>query len=102
MHTVWIVAVTVTAVNLPFGFWRAGLRRFTVAWFVAVHAPVPIVVVLRIFSGLGFQISTVPILVTAYFMGQFVGGRIRRSTPPRRADRRSGGQADSPPPLPPN
>jgi hypothetical protein len=77
MHTVWIVAVTVTAVNLPFGFWRAGLRRFTVAWFVAVHAPVPIVVVLRIFSGLGFQVSTVPILVTAYFMGQFVGGRLR-------------------------
>jgi hypothetical protein len=83
MHTVWIVAVTVTAVNLPFGFWRAGLQRFTVAWFVAVHAPVPIVVVLRLFSGLGFQLSTVPVLVTAYFVGQFVGGRIRRPTLPR-------------------
>lgn len=74
----WIVAVAVVLLNLPFGFWRAGVRRFSPAWFVAVHAPVPLVVGLRYLSGLGFQWSTFPLIVTGYFTGQFLGGRLRR------------------------
>ena len=57
---------------------RAGLRRPSVPWFVAVHAPVPLVVLMRQASGLGFQPSTFPLLVGAFFAGQFAGGRLRR------------------------
>ncbi len=71
-------AVVVVAVNLPFGFWRAGLRRFSARWIVAVHAPVPLVVAVRLLSGLGWQLITFPVLVAAFFTGQFVGGRLRR------------------------
>ena len=77
MDRLLLVAVCVAVLNLPFGFWRAGMRKFSVAWFVAVHAPVPIVAGLRIASGLGFQWSTFPVIVAAYFAGQFLGGRIR-------------------------
>jgi hypothetical protein len=45
--------------NLPFGFWRAGARRFTLPWFLAVHAPVPLVVGVRALAGLGWRLTTV-------------------------------------------
>ena len=56
----WTVAAAVLLINLPFGFWRAGVRKFSPAWFVAVHAPVPLAVGLRFASGLGFQWHTLP------------------------------------------
>ncbi len=75
--SLWTVAGTVLLINLPFGFWRAGVPKFGWRWFVAVHAPVPLIVALRIFSGLGFELATVPLLVAAFFAGQFLGGRFR-------------------------
>jgi hypothetical protein len=30
-----IVAIGVFVVNLPFGFWRAGVRKLSLPWFVA-------------------------------------------------------------------
>ena len=78
MASVGAVALAVLALNLPFGFWRAGTRRFTWPWFVAVHAPVPLAVGLRILAGLGWQLSTVPVLAGAFLAGQFLGGRVHR------------------------
>jgi hypothetical protein len=72
-----VVAATVLVLNIPFGFWRAGREKFSVAWLVAVHAPVPLVVLLRISSGLGWQFSTFPALIAAYFGGQYLGGVVR-------------------------
>ena len=74
---IWTVAALIALVNLPFGFWRAGLRKFSPAWFVAVHAPVPLAIALRLATGLGFQWHTLPIYVAAFFGGQWLGGRLR-------------------------
>lgn len=63
------------ALNLPFGYWRAGLRKFSPAWFLAIHAPVPLVIGLRVALGLPFRWSMLPLFVAAYFAGQFVGSR---------------------------
>jgi hypothetical protein len=71
------VASATLILNLPFGFWRAGVRKFSVAWFLAVHAPVPMIVGLRLAAGLGWRLSTFPVLVGAFFGGQLLGGRIR-------------------------
>jgi hypothetical protein len=76
--TAWTVALGVVALNVPFGFWRAGTRRFTLPWFLAVHVPVPIAVGLRMAIGLGWRLSTLPLFVAAFFAGQFLGGRARR------------------------
>jgi hypothetical protein len=78
MSRLLAVAAAVLALNLPFGFWRAGVRKFTPSWILAVHAPVPFVVALRLASGLGWQFITFPVLIGAFFTGQFVGGRLRR------------------------
>ncbi len=69
------VAVVVLLLNLPFGYWRAGVRKFSWQWFVAVHAPVPMIIGLRFLAGLGFHFVTYPALVGAYAAGQFLGGR---------------------------
>jgi hypothetical protein len=82
MNSLWVVAILVVLVNLPFGYWRAGVRKFSFVWFVAVHAPVPLVVGLRILSGLGWQLATFPILVGAYFAGQYLGGILRQRFKP--------------------
>jgi hypothetical protein len=49
-----------------------------------VHSPAPLVVVLRVFSGIGWHLSSVPFLVAAFFGGRFVGGCLRGSWHPDR------------------
>jgi F0F1-type ATP synthase membrane subunit a len=77
-RSLWGLALAVLAMNLPFGFWRAGAKRFTRPWFVAVHAPVPLVIFLRVVSGLGWHLVSFPILIGAFFTGQLLGGAMRR------------------------
>jgi DNA-binding transcriptional MerR regulator len=78
MGQVLLVAAAIVLINLPFGYWRAGVRKFSPAWFVAVHAPVPLAIGLRYIAGMGFRWSILPILVAAFFAGQFIGARLRR------------------------
>ena len=73
----WTVALLVFLINLPFGYWRASVRKLSRQWFLAVHIPVPLVIALRIYSGLGFRLISFPVIVGAFFLGQFVGGRLR-------------------------
>jgi phosphatidylserine synthase len=83
----YLVAIAATfIVNMPFGDWRAGARKFSPQWFLAVHAAVPMVIALRYLLGLPFRWSVFPLFVVAYFGGQFVGSRLRarRDSQPRR------------------
>jgi hypothetical protein len=71
------VALVVLVLNLPFGYWRAGVRRYTLPWFLAVHAPVPLVVGVRLLTGLGWHLATLLVLSLAFLAGQVLGGRAR-------------------------
>lgn len=62
--------------NLPFGYWRSGLRKLSPAWFVAIHAPVPLVILLRWAFHLPLRWTTLPLFVAAYFAGQAAGARL--------------------------
>ena len=73
----WTVALLVFLINLPFGYWRASVRKMSRQWFLAVHIPVPLVIALRVYSGLGFRPISFPVIIGAFFLGQFVGGRVR-------------------------
>jgi len=72
------IAAIVFIINIPFGYWRDNERKFSFRWILSVHVPVPFVIALRLLSGLGWQIATFPILIGAFFGGQFVGGRLHR------------------------
>ena len=72
-----LVAFVAFAVNVPFGWWRAGVRKFSPAWFVAVHAAVPVVVGTRFLLEVPFRWITLPLFVACYFGGQATGARLR-------------------------
>lgn len=71
------VAIIVFILNVPFGYWRANTRKFSRQWFLSVHIPVPIIIALRIFAGLGWRFITFLILIGVFFLGQFLGGMLR-------------------------
>ena len=77
-----ILALVTFFINIPFGFWREGVRKFSVNWFIAVHAAVPIVITLRILAGIEWRVLTISFFVFCYFLGQFTGARLRRKFRP--------------------
>jgi len=77
MKILWIAAIVMT-LNLPFGYWRASVKKFSSQWIFAIHMPVPMIVALRIYSGLGWRLATFPVLIGAFFIGQFIGGKLRK------------------------
>jgi len=72
----WNVALIVFILNLPFGYWRANTKKFSREWFLSIHIPIPFVIAIRILSGLGWRLITFPVLVSAFFAGQFLGGKL--------------------------
>ena len=75
--SLWTVALLVFLLNVPFGYWRASVRRMSPRWFLALHIPVPLVIALGIFWGTGWKLMSFPVLVGAFLLGQFVGGKLR-------------------------
>jgi hypothetical protein len=73
-----LISAAVLLLNLPFGYWRASSRRFSPQWFLAVHAPVPLVIALRLATGAGWQLVSFLLFIGAFFAGQFLGGQLRR------------------------
>lgn len=73
-----LAAILIVLVNLPFGYWRAGVRRLSGAWFLAVHLPVLLVVGIRLLLGVPFTWWVLPITVGSFALGQWLGGRWRR------------------------
>ncbi len=73
-----IVTLITFFFNMPWGYWRASVKKFSLKWFLAVHLPIPVIVFMRFYFKLGFQLYTYPFLVGAFFLGQYVGGRYYR------------------------
>ncbi|SHI83788.1 hypothetical protein [Desulfosporosinus lacus] len=73
-----MILMTVILLNIPFGYWRENVKKFSVQWFLSVHLPVPVIMFLRIQMGLGWELSTYLMLVGAYFTGQYLGAMWHR------------------------
>jgi hypothetical protein len=73
-----VAAIVVFFINIPFGYWRSRVRKFSAQWILAIHMPVPFVIACRLLLGLGWHLSTIPILVAAFCAGQFAGGKLRQ------------------------
>lgn len=69
-----IIAMIVLLINIPFGFWREGVRKYSLKWFLAIHIPVVSIILLRIYSGIGYELHTYFILISAFISGQKSGG----------------------------
>ncbi len=72
--SVFILFLFTVLINLPFGFLRARVGRYSVRWFLYIHLPIPFVYLARTF--LMVTAYFIPFLVVAAFLGQIWGGRL--------------------------
>lgn len=73
---IWTLAAIIFLLNLPFGYWRANVNMFSGQWFLSVHIPIPVIIALRIFSGIGWHLIAIPATVGAFILGQLMGGTL--------------------------
>ena len=60
--------------NVLLGMWRRGMRRFSPAWFVAIHASIPLLVAMRL--ALARPHWVIPLEIAMVVAGQLVGARL--------------------------
>ena len=73
-----LVTILIFIINIPFGYWRDNVKKFSLQWVLAIHLPVPLVILLRIYGKIGFAWPTYIFLVSAFFLGQYVGSIIHK------------------------
>ena len=61
-------------INIPFGYLRAKFKEqgSKIKWFLAIHAPIPFIAVMRREIGVGWYL--IPLFIIAFSIGQYVGG----------------------------
>jgi len=75
----WRVAYTCIAtifINLPFGYLRGKTNKFSIWWFITIHAPIPMVIMIRKFHDLSLTWTLAPFLLGSFFLGQYLGRKI--------------------------
>jgi len=65
-----IVSCITLLVNVPMGYWRSMVKKYSLQWFLAIH----LAVLLRTEAGLGY--GYIPELVVFAIAGQIIGGRL--------------------------
>ena len=65
-----LVAIIVFLVNIPFGYWRANADTFSLQWILSIHLPISLINLLRIYSGIGFEFITYPIIIITFIHEQ--------------------------------
>lgn len=73
-----VFSILIFIANIPFGYWRANVKVFSLQWFLAVHLPVPAIIAVRLYSKIGFEWYTYIFAVTAFFVGQYFGKILNR------------------------
>ncbi|KAL9246975.1 hypothetical protein vseg_020452 [Gypsophila vaccaria] len=70
------IAALGMAVNVPLGIWREHTQKFSVAWFIAVHAAVPFIAMLR--KAVLMPKTAMALTIGASVLGQVIGSRAER------------------------
>lgn len=69
--------LTAVIINIPLGFFRQAVEKFSFAWYFYVHISIPLILYLR--TKAGFSWRFIPLTIIAAVVGQIIGGRLRRS-----------------------
>lgn len=73
-----IIFLTVFAliINIPFGYWRSNVQKYSLQFFMAIHIPVALIILFRFLTSIGFEVETLFFTVPTFFFGQFAGSKI--------------------------
>jgi hypothetical protein len=61
--------------NLPLGYLRKAVRKFSALWFLYIHASIPFLILLRL--GMGISYWYIPFSLVCAVAGQVAGARSR-------------------------
>ncbi len=64
--------------NLPFGYWRGAVKKFSWQWFIAIHLPVVLLYSMRIWLNVERTWLTIVAMVFLFFTGQWIGKKLRK------------------------
>ena len=77
-----LVVLFAIAINLPLGYWREGMKKFSLPWLVAIHGSIPFVIAFRYAIGLTYSNTPIyvtgPVVIGSAVAGQIIGSRVRR------------------------
>lgn len=73
---VLVIGMMGMAANVPLGIWREHTEKFSPSWFVAVHAAVPFIGMLR--KSVLMPKSAMAFTIAASVLGQVIGSRAER------------------------
>lgn len=74
VFTIFKIGVVCFFLNVPFGMIRSRFSSYTVAWFLCIHAPIPVAAILR--RAAGFSFWFVFIFMIFGIAGQIIGKKI--------------------------
>lgn len=80
-----VIAFLGMAANIPLGVWREHTQKFSLSWFVAVHAAVPFIAMLR--KSVVMPKTAMALTIGASILGQVIGSRAERVRLKTAADR---------------
>ncbi len=71
-----ILAIIVFIINIPFGYWRKSQKKFSFNWFLSIHIPVIVAILLRYLFDVEidwlFRILFILIFAAGQFFGKFL------------------------------
>ncbi|XVF75518.1 hypothetical protein PTKIN_Ptkin13bG0194200 [Pterospermum kingtungense] len=73
---VLVIGMLGMAANVPLGIWREHTEKFSPSWFVAVHAAVPFIAMLR--KSVLMPKTAMAFTIAASVLGQIIGSRAER------------------------
>ncbi|KAL0452172.1 UNVERIFIED_CONTAM: hypothetical protein Slati_1195300 [Sesamum latifolium] len=71
-----VIGMLGMAANIPLGIWREHTEKFSPSWFVAVHAAVPFIGMLR--KSVLMPKTAMALTIAASILGQVIGSRAER------------------------
>ncbi|XP_031483337.1 uncharacterized protein LOC116252871 [Nymphaea colorata] len=71
-----VIGMLGMAANVPLGVWREHTKKFSPSWFVAIHAAIPFIAMLR--KSVLMPKSAMAFTIAASVLGQVIGSRAER------------------------
>jgi hypothetical protein len=82
-----LLTIGAFATNIPLGWYRTQTEKFSPEWFLAIHASVPFIVLLR--KRWNMPKRVIPVNILGAVMGQLLGSQLKETANRRNAMERS-------------
>lgn len=70
------LVVLALIISIPCGYARQNYPKYSLMWWILIHLPIPIIVLLRIKAGLNWHY--IPLTLGSSVAGQIIGGALSR------------------------